>query len=234
MNESVDPNVDNISSLARAQQLARYEYALRYVRDGDRVVDAACGVGYGSRILAQKARKIFAIDRNREFVEYAQRKYDHPRIDHILTDLNYRLPILRNSVDVLVSLETVEHLNDPFRFLENGRRTLRDSGTLILSFPNPSNEKYNSNPHHNNNFDLPSITKWLLANYSSCEFKGQGIVLGSVLGRMYKNGFKPGVTENHPRIKGFTDRLPFFSYLGSRVTSCLTSTAQYMYVVARR
>jgi ubiquinone biosynthesis O-methyltransferase len=113
--------------------LKRYETAMRYVK-GKRVLDIACGAGYGSHMLAQAgASKVVGVDLCDHTIEYAKKHYQNPAIEFICADaetFNWQ-----DKFDVVISFETVEHLPKPAKFLENIRRLLVSEGDLLLSVP---------------------------------------------------------------------------------------------------
>ncbi|TDJ58098.1 MAG: methyltransferase domain-containing protein, partial [Planctomycetota bacterium] len=108
--------------------LARYALAAELAGDGDVVVDASCGLGYGAAILCEGTgvQRVIGIDISRYAVEYAQASYrSQDRISFRLgdaTDLGF---LDDDSVDMFVSFETLEHLREPRRLLAEACRVLR-------------------------------------------------------------------------------------------------------------
>jgi SAM-dependent methyltransferase len=118
--------------LVHAQHLARYRFAAQFAR-GRRVLDAACGEGYGTAILAAAgARAAAGVDIDQATVDHALAKYglDFKRAD-VAT-----LPFEDGSFDLVVSFETLEHVPDAARTIAEFRRVLADGGVLIASTPN--------------------------------------------------------------------------------------------------
>lgn len=95
------------------------------------MIDVACGVGYGSSILASKAAKVLAFDNDLEAIEYAQEHYAHPRIIFDQADAN-RMPQIM-PCDAAVCFETLEHLKEPSLLLQFSRRS---ATRLFASVPN--------------------------------------------------------------------------------------------------
>jgi hypothetical protein len=119
----------------RRDHLARYEWAAKYIRETfgscARVVDCACGVGYGAFILAEANLRVFAIDKSEEAIAYAKKHYGHKNITYLVGDAN-NLGHLQ-PCDVAITFETIEHLEHPAPFL----RTLASSAPVLLaSVPN--------------------------------------------------------------------------------------------------
>lgn len=113
--------------------LRRYLLAQSYVQ-GKRVLDIACGTGYGSDILAKGgARHVLSFDLSAEALRYARQRW---QASYFSQADALQLPLAEHSLDVIVSFETLEHLPDPQAFLAEARRVLVPQGILILSTPN--------------------------------------------------------------------------------------------------
>ncbi len=114
------------------EHVARYRFARDFVR-GKRVLDIACGEGYGTAALARAgASSVVGVDLAPEVCEQARRKYG---IDARQGDAQ-SIPLPDRSVDRVVSFETIEHVADPAVFLRECARVLVDDGALIVSTPN--------------------------------------------------------------------------------------------------
>lgn len=116
---------------------------------GLRVLDAACGVGYGSRLLAERgAASVTAIDISAEAIECAQKQFPHPKVEFIAADAT-RLSGMGREYDAAVSFETIEHLDDPESLIREVRRSLAPGGFFVCSTPNREYERRGaSNPYH--------------------------------------------------------------------------------------
>mgnify|MGYP001394874467 CR=1 FL=1 len=114
----------------RNDHLARYLWAAERLGDRGRVIDAACGCGYGSSILADRGFTVTAFDIAPDAIEYARSHWDRPGIDWLICDLSS--PEFASS-DAVVSFETIEHLADPCQFLAAARTS---APRLIASVPN--------------------------------------------------------------------------------------------------
>ena len=132
------------------------EHEQRYEFFADRctgldVLDAACGIGYGSDIIARSgARSVTGIDVAPEAVEYARKHYAGPSVEFINASAE-GLGQLGKTFDLVLSFETLEHLKDPRRFLREVRRVLRPGGWFICSTPNKhflGNGHRCVNPYH--------------------------------------------------------------------------------------
>lgn len=120
------------------EHIARYHFAIEYAEG--RVLDLACGVGYGAQVLA-KAKyndidEVIGVDVDAEVIRYAQHRYYHPKVRYLQDDaLDPLLPEKLGTFDAIVSFETLELLADERRFLANVYDMLKPGGRLILSTP---------------------------------------------------------------------------------------------------
>lgn len=113
---------------------SRYRWAEGLARDRD-VLDVACGVGYGTAILAEAgARRVLGVDVSPGAVDDARGRAGD-RAEFAVGDL-HNLPCEDRSFDLVTCLETIEHVADPDRALSELRRVLRPDGLLLLSSPN--------------------------------------------------------------------------------------------------
>lgn len=92
------------------EHMQRYEIASNLV-EGKNVLDAACGEGYGSYILSKKAKNVMGIDISSEAIEYASEEYKNKNLKYICASIE-KLPLEDNSIDIIISFETIEHVNE--------------------------------------------------------------------------------------------------------------------------
>ncbi|MBW0100109.1 class I SAM-dependent methyltransferase, partial [Pseudonocardia sp. KRD-184] len=114
----------------------RHEVVYETLRErcaGAVVLEAGCGEGYGADLLAGVARRVVGLDHDALTAAHVAHRY--PRVDVARTNL-VALPVRDGAVDVVVSLQVVEHLWEQERFLRECRRVLRPGGALLLSTPN--------------------------------------------------------------------------------------------------
>jgi len=116
------------------EHVERYNFALAYVKDKT-VLDVACGTGYGTAILASEAGSVVGIDLDRETIAYARQNYLHPKVTYLLGNI-LRLPLPDESVEVVACFETIEHVADDRKCLQELRRVLQPGGICLLSTPN--------------------------------------------------------------------------------------------------
>jgi len=149
--------------------LARYALACDLVREGDRVLDIACGMGYGSRMLAltSAAAIVMGVDYDARALEYARANFASPRTTFAREDAHTLATISDASVDLIVSFETLEHLPDPAAFLTRASHILRPGGRLIVSVPNQwaDHTGTDPNPHHHHVYSLERLKAELQTHF---------------------------------------------------------------------
>lgn len=180
--EAVDLTVERLEPGTKAwnenitAHKARYEFAHDIVRNKS-VVDIACGVGYGSALLAISAARVIGIDINQEAVAYAQQHFANSNVTFAVGDA-YRLSTSVPKSDVVVSFETVEHLPDPERFLSEIGKVIGREGTFIISVPNGKFDRYSNNQHHLHFFSPDDFVALLSTHFSSVRVWGQHFDMG--------------------------------------------------------
>lgn len=123
----VAPTLDGI----RRDHRARYDFAARLIPAGSSIIDASCGIGYGSRILADPGNIVLGVDKSAEAVRYGEQFFPHDDVSLQVGDVcAAEFP---EGADWAVSFETVEHLEDPEPFLKALRLSAQ---RLIASVPN--------------------------------------------------------------------------------------------------
>jgi SAM-dependent methyltransferase len=133
---------------------------------GLKVVDMACGEGYGTDVIAGRAREVTGVDANPEAFEHARLKYTRPGVRFVRN----MIELYAEPCDALVCLQTIEHVPDPQGLLRHFREM---AGTVYVSTPNlltlaPPGAERSGNP-------------WHLREYRVAEFRA---LCESVFGRV--------------------------------------------------
>jgi 2-polyprenyl-3-methyl-5-hydroxy-6-metoxy-1,4-benzoquinol methylase len=162
--ERMDASRKDIFDSVRAEfHLARYAFAAKYVAE-KRVLDAACGTGYGTEILkvAGAAGSVLGIDLDEEAIEYARNRHQPSGVSYIASNAA-RIEAPAGSFEVITSFETIEHVPDDLLLLQEFARLLKPGGTLIISTPNAwplSLAKYHVREYNRDSF-LLTLGKYL-------------------------------------------------------------------------
>ena len=149
------------------EHLYRYRFALPFV-SGKRVLDIACGEGYGTAALLRSgAASVIGVDVSAEACAHATRRYG---IEARVGDAQ-KIPLPDASVEVVVSFETIEHLTRPDLFLDECVRVLAPGGVCIVSTPNREayHEHAPANPFHVREMNEAEFTALLRARFGKIE-----------------------------------------------------------------
>lgn len=147
--------------LVYGEHIVRYQAATTLV-EGKVVLDIASGSGYGSAFLGTTAKLVYGVDINADAIAYAKKNYASKNVSFIKGD-GIKIPLEDNAVDVVVSFETIEHIEDYKTFMKEVKRVLKDDGLLILSTPNDA-EFPESNHFHIYEFEHKEL-KELIAKF---------------------------------------------------------------------
>ena len=163
-----------------AEHQARYRWAAA-AADGKEVLDAGCGAGYGSAILADAgAARVVGLDNDTAAVTKAASLYgDRDLVEFLEGDL-HELPFEDSSFDLVVCFEAIEHLERQETALDELRRVLDDDGHLLLSSPNRY-EFPPGNPHHVHEYTPEELERVLAERFQWVELWRQHTWLASLL-----------------------------------------------------
>jgi 2-polyprenyl-3-methyl-5-hydroxy-6-metoxy-1,4-benzoquinol methylase len=119
-----------------SEHLARYRWACTFL-PRKRVLDCSCGPGYGTAMLADRgAEQVIGVDIDAGAIESARSRYARPNVEYREADALRMSAEKMGRFDLIVSLETIEHLAEPQRLLDVFAGLLTDEGQLLLSCPN--------------------------------------------------------------------------------------------------
>lgn len=159
-------------TITYGEHISRYYTALELVKDKV-VLDIACGSGYGTKILSESARQVIGVDISADAVAYAQANFSNgSKTDYRVGD-GVEIPVETGTIDVLVTFETIEHIEDYRQFLKEAKRVLRPGGIMLLSTPNDL-EFAEGNHFHVHEFKLSELQSLLKENFAHAETYFQG------------------------------------------------------------
>lgn len=150
----------------------RYQWACDFIRPNDRVLDAACGLGYGGHVVRAltRASSVTGIDGSEYAVDYANICYagDRSRGAYICGYLPQALHAYPDaSFDTVISFETLEHVADPQGLLKEFERVLTPGGRVIVSVPNDWSDESGEdpNPYHLHVYDLDRLRAEIASDF---------------------------------------------------------------------
>ncbi|MBS2022744.1 MAG: class I SAM-dependent methyltransferase [Deltaproteobacteria bacterium] len=146
----------------QAPEWVAYSFASREA-GSRRVLDCACGAGYGSWLLSRGgARSVVGVDLEPDSIAWAKDHFAGPEVQFRVGDAT-SLPLSSGDVDLAVSLETLEHLRDAPAFVEELHRVLAPGGLLVLSTPLGRGDQrlHPRDPRHVRELDPEELTALL-------------------------------------------------------------------------
>lgn len=163
-----------------------YEHFHRYAIcrecvSGKRVLDIACGAGYGSALLAETAAEVTGIDISSDAIRAAKGRFKSKKLKYLIADC-YDLPFEDNCFDVVVANEMIEHVEDHHGLIKEAKRVLVDGGLFLVSTPNRSvyNRYKTPNQFHVSEMELPEFEEKLKKYFQHVEIIGLRMALLSV------------------------------------------------------
>lgn len=159
------------------EHLHRYAYASTFVK-GKRVLDLACGEGYGSKMMSETASSVVGIDIDDKAIQHAKAKYGTETLQFITGSIS-AVPLKDDhSFDVIVCFEAIEHIEDHDKLLGEVKRLLKADGTFIVSTPNKliyHDEARDENPFHVKELYFEEFQQLLARHFKNAGFLGQRI-----------------------------------------------------------
>jgi SAM-dependent methyltransferase len=154
------------------RHLVVYEWIAQRAR-GRRVIDMACGEGYGSDVLARTAASVVGVEANPEAHEHARLRYRRANLRYA-RDL---VETFSEPADDVVFLQTIEHLADPGAALEHFRSLVGPGGAVYLSTPNvltlaPAGASRSGNPWHVHEYRADEFEQLCRRSFAAVEMYG--------------------------------------------------------------
>lgn len=169
----------NIFTRDTIDHLHRYSMVLNYI-ENKTVLDIASGEGYGTHLLSKKAKFIYGVDIDETTINKAKEKYKKENLKYLIGNTN-SIPLENNSVDVVVSFETIEHHDKHNEMITEIKRVLKPNGILIIS--TPDKYFYSDKRNFKNSFHIKELYKDEFVNLISAFFDKI-----QILNQMYISG----------------------------------------------
>lgn len=179
---------------------------------GKDVLDIASGEGFGSYAMSQLVRSVIGVDIDAASVEHALRRYKKPNVDFRSGSCS-DIPLDDDSVDVVVSFETIEHHDEHDRMMQEVRRVLRPGGVFIIS--SPEKHEYTDVPGTGNPFHVKELYRdefqtLMRAHFQNVAIYGQRVVFGSAI---FLEGAPSQIKTTDARTLGESDGIARPIYL---------------------
>lgn len=159
------------------EHLHRYALTFPYIKN-KKVLDIACGEGYGSYLMSAITSEMTGVDINEKVIRTATAKYKRSGL-RFQSGSALKIPMPDASVDVIVSFETLEHLSEHDKMMLEFKRVLIPGGLLIISTPDKLN--YSDKTGHKNIYHLKELyfhefrsllSQYFLAQRVSYQYSG--------------------------------------------------------------
>jgi ubiquinone/menaquinone biosynthesis C-methylase UbiE len=157
--------------------LHRYALASSYIK-GKVVLDIASGEGYGSNLMSEVVIKVFGVDIDSDTIAEAKEKYKNGHLEFVVGSAS-DIPLDTNSVDVVVSFETLEHHDKHDEMFAEIKRVLKPDGLLIIS--TPDKYYYTDKRNYNNKFHIKELYKSEFVTLINDHFKKHQLLSQSFL-----------------------------------------------------
>jgi SAM-dependent methyltransferase len=150
------------------EHLHRYAYAAGFAA-GKRVLDAACGEGYGSAVLAHAGARVLGVDIADDTIAHARQRYAGvDRLEFAQGDVTCLDHLDDGGFDLIVSFETLEHVHEQQRMVAGFRRLLAPGGLLLIS--SPDKRTYSDARGYHNEFHVRELYRDQLEALLTAEF----------------------------------------------------------------
>ncbi len=184
------------------RHLVVYEWIAARVT-GLRVIDMACGEGYGSEVLAEAAASVTGVDANPE-------AHEHARLRYVRANLRFARELVETfseAADAVVFLQTIEHLRDPIGALERFRSLVGESGVVFVSTPNvltlaAKGAARSGNPWHVHEYRAEEFEQLCRGCFGQVQMYG---LFHARMLRLHELALRAGWDAVHPRL-GITRR----------------------------
>lgn len=149
---------------APADHRERYLFANNFINENDKVLDIACGTGYGAAYFAKTAKKVVGVDIDKYAINFANKIFvEREEIKNLSFKCANAFEDKLGKFNKIVSLETIEHIENDELFVSKLYDALEDGGKLICSTPNQTVFPFDRNitPYHIKHYSVSDLTNLL-------------------------------------------------------------------------
>ena len=192
------------------EHLHRYALAMELAA-GKKILDIACGEGYGANLLAAKAALVTGMDIDKTTIEKAKKKYNK---ENIIFKESRAENISANDCefDLVVSFETIEHLSDHESMLKEIKRVLKPGGLLVISTPDKkvyADQRGYKNPFHQKELYQDEFNTLLKSLFTGVQLYSQQITHSSLV-YSFKSTVLDLYSGDFEKIEKNTPDTPFY------------------------
>jgi len=175
---SNQPSVDfELNSKLFEEHVSRYWWASLNFATNKKVLDCACGKGYGTYVLAKSAERAVGADLNADSISYANRQFKADNLTYFTHDAT-KIAELEGQFDLITAFEIIEHIakEDVGSFIQGLRGSLNKRGKLLISTPNHDVVLKSGSiipQYHINNYRPAELKRFLLEHFPEVKMLGQ-------------------------------------------------------------
>jgi 2-polyprenyl-3-methyl-5-hydroxy-6-metoxy-1,4-benzoquinol methylase len=171
--ERMIPTKEKEVSIVFSRHLFTYQVASNYVVDKI-VLDIGCGTGYGSHVLAQKAKHVIGLDQDASAIAYCKMNYSRSNIEFIRADASNLPPT--SMFDVVVIFQVIEHIADIDNFVVQVKKRVKPGGKILMTTPNSKESagEPSPNPFHVNEMNYDEFSAFLGKHFRTFTLYGIG------------------------------------------------------------
>ncbi len=168
------PMESKYSAIESSIHMGRYSLAEKYCKNKV-ILDIACGEGYGTKLLKKwGAKKVVGLDISEESINQANNEFAEKGVGYIVHDATDLSCFKDNTFDMIVSFETIEHLQEPLKFLQEIKRVAKKKACYIITCPNdyayyPTEDQFN--PYHVKKYTFEEFQELLNEVFDSSKIK---------------------------------------------------------------
>lgn len=159
------------------EHLHRYGFAKEFVK-GKKVLDLACGEGYGSYMLSEEASKVIGVDIDESTIKHAGAKYAKDNLKFIKSSIT-KVAVREDKLfDVIICFEALEHIEGHRKVMAEVKRLLKNDGIFIVSTPNKyvySDQANYKNPWHKKELYIDEFKTLLKSTFNNVLIYGQRV-----------------------------------------------------------